>query len=351
MNKNSFSISNRLIGADEPPFIIAEMSGNHNGELARACDLVVAAAEAGADAIKLQTYTADTITIKSDRSEFNIDTGLWAGRSLHELYEEAHTPWDWHEKLFKLASEKNVIIFSSPFDNSAVDFLEKLNAPAYKIASFEIIDIPLIERVAKTGKPMIISSGMATKEEIEEAIKAYKNAGGSEVGLLHCTSGYPTPFEQSNLLTMVDKAKQFDVDVIGLSDHTTGIEVPVAAVALGAKIIEKHFCLRRADGGVDSDFSLEPDEFKQMASACKNAALALGNVSYELKPSEVQSRKARRSLYVINKITKGDKFKPEDVRSIRPANGLHPRHLNEIIGKIAACDIDAGTPLNLDMVE
>ena len=351
MTTHGFNIAGREISPQNPPYIIAELSGNHDGSLDKAKELVLAAVGAGVDAIKIQTYTADTITIPSSRPEFLLDSGLWAGRTLHDLYAEAHTPWEWHEPLFNLASEHGVAMFSSPFDHSAVDYLENLQVPAYKIASFEVVDIPLIEKVAKTGKPMIISSGMATKDEISEALAAFRGAGGKQVALLHCVSGYPTPISHSNLLTMVDKSNQFDADIIGLSDHTPGINVPVAAVALGARIIEKHLCLSRHDGAVDSAFSLEPDEFKSLVEGCNQAYEALGQVNYELKASEVENRNMRRSIYVVRDVIKGDVLTTEDVRSIRPANGLHPRHLHEVIGKKTSQNIEKGTPLAWELLE
>lgn len=351
MALQTFSIAGQKISKNNRPFIIAELSGNHGGDIEKAKDLVLAAVAAGVSAIKIQTYTADTITFNSDRPEFKLETGLWAGRSLHELYDEAHTPWEWHAPLFELSKKHGVPMFSSPFDHSAVDFLESLNTPAYKIASYEVVDIPLIQKVARTGKPMIISSGMATKQELQEAIAAFRGAGGKNIALLHCVSGYPTPISDSNLMTMVDKSQDLEVDVIGLSDHTPGINVPIAAVALGARIIEKHLCLSRAGGEVDSAFSLEPDEFKALVIGCNQAFEALGKVNYELKPSEIESRATRRSLYIVEDLAAGDVIKVGDVRSIRPANGIHTRYLDAVIGKRAKINIAKGTPLAWDLLE
>jgi pseudaminic acid synthase len=343
------AIAGRLIGPNEPPYVIAEMSGNHNGDLGRALALVDAAKAAGADAVKLQTLTADTITIDHDGPGFVIEGGLWHGRRLHELYQEAHTPWDWHPRLFARAREIGITIFSSPFDPTAVDFLEKLDAPAFKVASFEIVDTPLIARMAQTGKPLIISTGLASPEDITDAVAAAREAGGREIILLHCTSGYPTPASQMHLRTMPDLAAAHGT-LVGLSDHTMGTAVAVAAVALGACVIEKHFTLARADGGVDSAFSLEPDELARLVADCRDAWAALGTVHYEEVEAEAAGRDHRRSLYVVADVRKGEVLTAENVRSIRPGHGMAPKHLNEVLGKPAARDLKRGEPLAWDQI-
>lgn len=337
-------IANRQIGQGNKPYIIAEMSGNHNGDINRAIALIKAAKEAGADAVKLQTYTADTITINHDSEEFMIRGGLWDGSKLYDLYEQAHTPWDWHKTLFDAASELGITIFSSPFDHSAVDFLESLNAPAYKIASFELIDLPLIRKVASTGKPMIMSTGNANLGEIEEAVAAAKAAGTEDIILLHCTSGYPTPASQANISTMAVMRDAFGVEV-GLSDHTMDIGVSVAAVALGACVIEKHFTLARADGGPDSAFSLEKEELTSLVVNCNMAYEALGKPNFVSTEVELQTKCHRRSLYVVKDIKEGEMFTEEHVRSIRPGNGILPKYLDEVIGSVATQDLKFGTPL------
>ena len=349
MTDHTITIGGRTIGAGHPPYIVAELSGNHNGDLGRALALMEAVAEAGADACKLQTYTADTITIAHDGPDFTIQGGLWDGRTLHELYQEAYTPWEWHAELFAKAHDLGITIFSSPFDPTAVDFLEQLEAPAYKVASFEIVDLPLIERMAATGKPLIISTGMANDDEISEAVEAARNAGCKEIALLHCTSGYPTPPEDSNLSALADLGG-FN-SVTGLSDHTLGIAVPIAAVALGATIIEKHVTLRRSDGGLDATFSLEPEELAEMAESCVTAWKAIGRRDYVRAPSEAGNVALRRSLYVIADIKAGEKFTKENIRSIRPGHGLPPKHLPEILGRRATCDISRGTPLDWPTIE
>ncbi|WP_372384759.1 pseudaminic acid synthase [Vibrio sp. BS-M-Sm-2] len=338
-------IANRDIGKGHRPYIIAEMSGNHNGDITRAIELIKAAKEAGADAVKLQTYTADTITINHDSEEFMIRGGLWDGSKLYDLYEQAHTPWDWHKTLFDEAEKLGITIFSSPFDHTAVDFLESLNAPAYKIASFELIDLPLIRKVAATGKPMIMSTGNANLAEIEEAVAAAKAAGATDIVLLHCTSGYPTPASQANISTMAVMLDAFGVEV-GLSDHTMDIGVSVAAVALGACVIEKHFTLARADGGPDSAFSLEKEELKSLVTNCTMAFESIGAPNFVSTEAELQTKCHRRSLYVVKDIKQGEVFTEEHVRSIRPGNGILPKYLDDVIGSKATCDIKFGTPLD-----
>ena len=340
----SISIAGRQIGPGHPPFVIAELSGNHNGSLDRAVALVEAAAAAGADAVKLQTYTADTITIDHDGPEFRLTEGLWAGRTLHELYQEAHTPWAWHEALFQRGRDLGVIVFSSPFDTTAIDFLETLGAPAYKIASFEIVDLPLIRHAARTGKPLIMSTGMARLDEIEEAVEAARDEGNDNIALLHCVSGYPTPTDEANLSTIADLAERFGVTT-GLSDHTLGIAVPICAASLGATIIEKHMTGARADGGPDAAFSLEPDEFKALTEGCRTAYGAIGSVDYGLKPSEAENVMLRRSLYAVGDVAEGEVFTAENVRSIRPGFGLQPKLLPRVLGRRATCPIPRGTAL------
>ncbi|HIF9422359.1 TPA: pseudaminic acid synthase [Photobacterium damselae] len=343
MNKE-ISINGRKIGPDYPPYIIAELSANHNGDINRAFQIMEEAKKAGADAIKLQTYTHDTITIDCNSEEFQIHGGLWDGQTLYELYKGAHMPWEWHELLFEKARELGITIFSSPFDFSAVDLLEKLDAPAYKIASFEVIDLPLIKRVAQTGKPMIISTGMADEEEIAEAIKTAKDNGCQELVVLHCVSGYPAPAEQYNLRTIADIAERFNV-LSGLSDHTIDNATAVTSVALGACLIEKHVTMDRNGGGADDSFSLEPPELKALCQDAKTAWLALGNVNYERTEAEKGNVKFRRSLYVVKDIKKGEIFTEEHVRSIRPGNGILPKFLDTVLGAKATQDLKVGTSL------
>lgn len=346
----TIQIAGREVGAAAPPYVIAELSGNHNGDLERAKAIMTAAADAGADAVKLQTYTADTITIDHDSDDFRITDGPWAGRVLHELYAEAHTPWDWHPALFAHGRELGVDVFSSPFDASAIEFLEGLDAPAFKIASFEAIDLPLIRRAAAAGKPLIISTGMADLDEIAEAVAAARGAGAAEVVLLHCVSGYPTPAAESNLATIPDLASRFDCP-IGLSDHTLGIAVPVAAVGLGATVIEKHVTLRRADGGPDAAFSLEPAELADMVAAVRTAWEARGQVDYTRKPSELPNKTFRRSLYVVADIAAGEEFTATNVRSIRPGFGLPPKALPDVLGRRATRALRRGDRLAWDDVD
>lgn len=339
-----FAIAGRPIGSGRSPFLVAELSANHNGDLGRALALIEAAKRAGADAVKLQTYTADSITIDADSPGFRIEHGLWAGETLHALYDRAHTPRAWHEALFARGRELGIPVFSAPFDEEAVEFLEGLDCPAYKIASFELVDLPLIAKAAATGKPLILSTGMADLAEIAEAVETARAAGASSIALLHCVSGYPTPAEESNLRTLPHLAEAFGV-VVGLSDHTLGTTVAVAATALGAAIVEKHLTLRRDDGGPDAAFSLEPDEFAAMAEACRTAWAALGRVDYGRKPSERGNLVFRRSLYVVADIEKGETFTPRNVRSIRPGHGLPPKFLPLVLGRRARVRLRRGTPL------
>jgi pseudaminic acid synthase len=338
------------VGPEHPVYIVAELSANHNQDFEQAVRIIRAAKDAGADAIKLQTYTPDTMTLASDRAEFVIGGGtIWDGRNLHDLYGEAYTPWEWQPKLKQAAEELGMDCFSSAFDSSAVDFLEEMGVPAHKIASFELVDIPLIQKVARTGKPLIMSTGMATIEEIEEALQSARDAGASQIALLKCTSAYPAPAEDMNLRTIPEMARRFGVPV-GLSDHTMGIAAPVAAVALGACIIEKHLTLSRSTPGPDSAFSLEPHEFKAMVDAVRTAEKALGMVHFGLSAKEEASRIFRRSLFVVEDVKQGEAFTPANVRSIRPAHGLHPRHLPEVLGKSASREIRRGTPLTWEFV-
>jgi pseudaminic acid synthase len=343
-------VRNRVVGPAHPAYIIAELSANHNQDFDQAVRIVKAAKEAGADAVKLQTYTADTITIASDREEFRISGGtLWDGRNLHDLYGEASTPWEWHSTLKKVANDLGMDLFSSAFDATAVDFLEKMGVPAHKVASFELVDIPLIQRMARTGKPLIMSTGMASLEEIEEALQSAREAGSTQIALLKCTSAYPAPAEEMNLRTIPEMSRRFGAPV-GLSDHTMGIAAPVAAIALGACIIEKHLTLSRATPGSDSGFSLEPHEFKAMVEAVRTAEKALGEVHFGLSEKEKSLRVFRRSLFVVQDVKRGETFTAANVRSIRPGYGLHTRHLAGVLGKRAVRDIERGTPLSWDLV-
>ena len=349
---HDFLLGCRSVGPHHPPLIIAEMSGNHNRSLERALAIVEAAAQAGAHALKLQTYTADTMTLNIDRNEFLIDDpkSLWSGRTLYSLYEEAHTPWEWHAPLFARARELGMIPFSTPFDESAVDFLETLDVPCYKIASFELVDLPLIRRCAATGRPLVMSTGMASEAEIAEAVEAARGAGAKDLIVLHCTSAYPAPMSSMNLATLPDMAERFGV-MTGLSDHTLGTAASVAAVALGAVFIEKHFTLSRAEGGVDSAFSLEPAELADLVRSCRGAWEALGHVAYGPGEAEAGNASMRRSLYVSAPVRKGEAFSAANVRSVRPGQGLPPKHLDAVMGQRATRDIPFGEPLDWSMVE
>jgi pseudaminic acid synthase len=348
---STLRIGNRTIGQGQPVYVVAELSANHNQEFENAVRLIHEAKEAGADAVKLQTYTADTITIKSEGEQFRIGGGtLWDGRTLHELYGEAYMPWEWQPKLIQIANDLGMDLFSTPFDDSAVDFLEKMNVPAHKVASFELVDIGLIQKIARTGKPMIMSTGMATVEEIEEAVQAARQAGAGQIALLKCTSAYPARPDEANLRTIPELSKRFGVPA-GLSDHTMETAVAVAAVTLGACIVEKHITLSRSLKGPDSGFSLEPQEFKAMVEAIRTTERALGTVHFGVSPQEANSRAFRRSLYVVLDLRRGEEFTAENVRSIRPGHGLHTRHLPQVLGKRASRDIVRGTPLGWDLVE
>jgi len=348
-NKNIF-ISGRAIGIDYPPYIVAELSANHNGNIERAFATMEAAKKAGADAIKLQTYTPETMTIECDKPDFMVKGGLWDGYTLFELYQEAQTPFEWQKPLFDKARALDITCFSTPFDESAVDLLEDLNAPAYKIASFEAIDLALIKRVAETKKPMVISTGMANLEEISEAVDVARSGGCKDLVLLHCISSYPAPVEESNLRTIDDLAQKFGV-VAGLSDHSLGTTTSLAGVALGAAMIEKHFTLSRADKGPDSTFSLEPNELRSLCEQSKLVWQALGTAGYERKPAEEASLKFRRSLYAVRDIAAGEALTPENIRKIRPGYGLPPKYLPQILGKIAKGKISAGTAIQWELFD
>tara|TARA_B110000114_G_C15088577_1_gene397380 strand:+ start:1212 stop:2264 length:1053 start_codon:yes stop_codon:yes gene_type:complete len=350
MIKKNITIAGRVIGPNHSPYIIAEMSANHNGDINRAYQIMEVAKKAGADAIKLQSYTHETITIDCDSYEFQIRGGLWDGQTLYELYKDAHMPWEWHKPLFDKAKELNITIFSSPFDFTAVDLLEELDAPAYKIASFELVDLPLIEYVAKTGKPMIMSSGMATQQEIQEAVDCARRNGCEELVVLHCVSGYPAPAHEYNLKTIADISARYDV-ISGLSDHTIDNATSVAAVALGACVIEKHVTMDRNGGGADDSFSVEPKELEQLCKDCKTSWQAIGNVNYERTASENVSTKFRRSLYVVKDIKAGEKFTTENVRSIRPGYGLEPKQLPMVLGRKASINIKRGEPLSKALID
>lgn len=347
MTDIGLTIAGRPIGPDHAPYVIAELSANHNGDKDQAMRLIKAAQATGADAVKIQTYRADTITLKSDADAFTIKGGLWDGRTLYDLYEEAYTPWDWHKPMFDYARELGITMFSSPFDPTAVDLLEDLNAPAYKIASFEAVDLPLIRYVAATGKPMIISTGMADAEEIAEAIAAARDGGCKELAILHCVSGYPAPPEDYNLATIPDMMDRFGL-VTGLSDHTLDNTTAIASVAMGGAIIEKHFTLDRAAGGPDDSFSLEPAEFTALCASAKTAWAARGKVDYGRKSSEQGNVMFRRSLYVTKLIAAGEEITPDNVRSVRPGHGLAPKHYDAVLGRRAVRDLAFAEPLTWD---
>ncbi len=344
-------ISNKLIGQDSRTFIIAEVSANHLQSFDNAAKIIKEAKNAGADAVKLQTYTPDTITLDCDNEYFQIRQGtIWDGTTLYKLYQEAYTPWEWHPKLKEIAEEEGLIFFSSPFDITAVDFLEDMDVPAYKVASFEITDIPLIEYMASKGKPIIISTGIATLSDIEEAVNACHRMGNYQVALLKCTSAYPSPLEDINLKVIPNMADIFDT-IVGLSDHTLGHTVALGAVALGAKIVEKHITLSRADGGPDAKFSMEPDEFKEMVTRIRELEEALGTITYELTDKQKNSREHSRSLFVVKDIKKGEVFTEENIKSIRPGFGLPTKHIKDIVGKTARKDISKGTPVDWSHIE
>lgn len=347
--KPTVLIDGRAIGSDHEPYIICELSGNHNGSLDRALTMLEAAAATGADAVKIQTYTADTLTIDADGPDFRISGGLWNGRTLYDLYQEAHTPFEWHEALFARARALGITLFSTPFDETAADLLDELGAPAFKIASFEAIDLPLIGYVARKGKPMIISTGMSNLGEINEAVRTARDCGCEDLILLHCVSSYPAPDEDSNVRTVPHLGQAFDC-VAGLSDHTFGSAVAVASVALGGSVVEKHFTLARADGGPDAAFSLEPAEFEGLVDDCKRAWRALGAVNYDLCGSERGSAMFRRSLYIVEDLAEGEELTPRNTRSIRPGYGLLPKYLPDVLGSRAARDIKRGTALQWDLI-
>jgi len=343
-------IAGRAIGPDQPPYVIAEMSANHNGNIETAFRIIEEAKKAGADAVKMQTYTADTMTLDSQDEDFQIHGGLWDGHTLYKLYEWAHTPWDWHNLLFDHARKVGIDIFSSPFDRTAIDFLEDLGAPAYKIASFEATDLPLIRYAASTGKPMIVSTGMSNAEEIQEAIAAARDGGCQELVVLHCVSGYPSPPGDYNLRTIKDMEQRFGV-MVGLSDHTLDNTVAVTSVAFGATVIEKHFTLDRNGGGPDDSFSLEPEQFAQLCASVKTAWSACGQVNYQLKPSEEANIKFRRSLYFVRDLAAGEAIGPDAFRAVRPGFGAPPKFGDAIIGKRVKAAVKAKTPVRLDNID
>lgn len=343
------TIGERLVGRGHPTYIIAEMSANHGQSFEQAVKILEAAKAAGADAVKLQTYTPDTLTIDCSNEHFQIKGTLWNGRTLYDLYGEAYMPWEWQPKLREIAMRAGLEVFSTPYDETAVDFLEVMGVPAHKVASFEVVDLPLLRKIARTGKPVIMSMGMATLAEIDEAVRTCRETGGTQLALLKCTSAYPAPPDEANLRTIPNLAEAFGVPV-GLSDHTLGIAVPVAATALGACIIEKHLTLSRAAGGPDSAFSLEPGEFKTMVDAVREAEKALGEVHYGVSEAEAKSRVFRRSLFVVKDIKRGQQFNRDNVRSIRPGFGLHTRYLEDILRRRASRDVARGTPLTWDLI-
>ena len=348
--EKTIKIGDKRIGPDSPAFIVAEMSGNHNMDFDRAVEILKAAREAGADAVKIQTYTADTITLDCDAPCFQITQGtLWDGITLHRLYQTAHTPWEWQPRLKEIAEEMGLVLFSSPFDFSSVDFLEEMDVPAYKIASFEITDIPLIRKVARLGKPVILATGIARLADIELAVQTCREEGNHQVILLKCCSAYPTPYEDVNLRTIPHMAEAFDC-LTGLSDHTMGTAVATGAVALGARMVEKHMTLRRSDGGPDAAFSMEPQEFREMVDNIRILEKALGKVSYDLSDKQVREREHSRSLFVARDMKAGEVFTPENLRSVRPADGLHTRYYEQLLGRRITRDAGLGTPMSWDLV-
>lgn len=342
-------LGNKEINNTSEVFIIAELSANHNGSLETALETIRAAKRAGADCIKLQTYTADTMTIDSDKDDFVIKETIWNGQNLHKLYKEAYTPWEWHAELFRVAKEEGLICFSSPFDKTAVDFLEELNTPAYKIASFEITDIPLIEYVASKGKPMILSTGISEQSDIELALEACKRMGNKDIALLKCTSSYPAPINEANMCMVKDLAERYNV-ISGLSDHTMGATVPIVATVCGAKIIEKHFILDRSIGGPDASFSMNEEEFTAMVKAVREAESAIGIVDYKLTEKQAKGKDFSRSLYVVKDIKAGDVMTEENIRSIRPGFGMHPKYFNDVLGKKVSVDLEKGDALKWDYI-
>jgi N-acetylneuraminate synthase len=349
LRNDNMKINGREIGRNVPPYVVAELSANHNGNIERAFEIIKSARDSGADAIKIQTYTADTMTLDCDSKDFIIDDGLWKGRTLYELYKWAETPYEWHKEIFDYANKIGITCFSTPFDETAVDLLEDLNTPAYKVASFEIIDIPLLRYIATTRKPIIISTGMANLEEITEAVEVVKECGCTDIALLHCISSYPAPLEQSNLKVIEDLRKKFNLTV-GLSDHTMGIIASVTSVALGASIIEKHFTLDRTDKGPDSDFSIEPNELSDLCKLSKDAWKALGKADYRIKDAELDNIKYRRSIYVVKGMSPGDVITRENIRRVRPGYGIMPKHFDSVIGKSVNRKIQKGQPLKWDFI-
>ena len=350
MTNSAIEIDGKKIGIDYEPYIIAELSANHNGDINKALSAIEVAAQCGADAIKIQSYTPDTMTIDCDHSDFQIKGGLWDGCSLYDLYQSAHTPFEWHEQLFNKAKELNITLFSTPFDESAVELLESLNAPAYKIASFELTDLPLIKRVAQTGKPMIISTGMATFDEIEEAVNTAKEHGCNQLVILHCISAYPASINQANLATIADLSNKLNV-ITGLSDHSLGTLVSVTAIAMGACMIEKHFIIDRNDGGPDSSFSIEPDELRQLVNETKLVKQAIGNAGYELKADEQQNIQFRRSIYFVKDLQKGEVISKQHIKRIRPGHGLAPKYFEQLLGKRVRENVNRGTAVRWELID
>lgn len=350
MIESTVTINQQVLSGEHPPYLVAEVSANHGGSLQKAMDTIGAAKEAGADAVKIQTYTADTLTIDCDKPDFLINSGTWKGERLYELYQKAQTPYEWHEDLFKFAEKEGITLFSTPFDNSAIDLLETFNVPAYKIASFELLDYPLLESVCNTQKPIILSTGMASYEEIQEVNEYLKQHAKNSWLFLYCISGYPTPINQSNLHTLVDMRNQLQAS-IGLSDHSMGFDAAITATALGAVLIEKHFMLKRSMGGPDASFSMEPDEWREMVDRCHSCWSALGKVTYELKPSEKPQQQYRRSIYAVKTIEKGEVLSEDNIRCIRPGFGLPPRFYKKILGLKATQSIQFGEALSKGMIE